>query len=577
MAEWTIQGETGKTLNASVRAFSSLDPTSAKVIFRSLEVDVFSFALEVDDFTVTTNIPELEQSVTLFRDGARFFSGTVTNVRASVRGNSQVIQIDVSGPWWLAEHTTLQFGATDGTGQTSVRPTANWSTGTNLKTAIEGIIDRAIDYGVNWQRGTVSSYFAIPAITLNQMSVAQALAETVRLVPDAMTWIDYSTTPPTINVTRRGSATTRSLALGTDDIVSYEVNPVLQLKVDQVVIPYVTRAANGRTMWQQQSSGTAAAGKSGITVVSGPELDTFLPKDGYDSVQVRTISTGATSGAFIDLVNSSNDEIIRLRQNYGSQWYGGSVVGTNGYQAQFAVGGGETVPYHGSPPSSSATPVLFPPGVRTFRDENGATVSGHVFYPNFLLPDWFIKQYGVKKITVTYCIYVILDWKVGQHSPNIPGLMEFASDAAYLFNYFNIFGSTYGKRSIYWKTIKADSYLSSQAFPSLTTVYKAGDYSFVAPPANFAANLLAAQNWIPYEGRIEIVADEVGTTRYRGCKVNATGSVAAHATMGALVESEELDIMSGVTTISLGAPPRIDYRTFMDKIRHTPQNNIVYS
>jgi hypothetical protein len=42
------------------------------------------------------------------------------------------------------------------------------------------------------------------------------------------------------------------------------------------------------------------------------------------------------------------------------------------------------------------------------------------------------------------------------------------------------------------------------------------------------------------------------------------------------VAAESLDIKSGTTTISLGQPPRYDYRTLVDRIRKTSQDNIVY-
>jgi hypothetical protein len=46
--------------------------------------------------------------------------------------------------------------------------------------------------------------------------------------------------------------------------------------------------------------------------------------------------------------------------------------------------------------------------------------------------------------------------------------------------------------------------------------------------------------------------------------------------MGALVAEESINIATGQTTITLGTPPRLDYRTFVDRIRKTAQDNIVY-
>ena len=106
--------------------------------------------------------------------------------------------------------------------------------------------------------------------------------------------------------------------------------------------------------------------------------------------------------------------------------------------------------------------------------------------------------------------------------------------------------------------------------------YTNSDYSFINPPAGLADFLRSTQNWIPYEGAITLEEEDVGATRYRGNKINLINSIPAYSTMGALVSGESLEIESGRTTINLGAPARNDYRTLVDKIRKTSQDNIVY-
>jgi hypothetical protein len=114
--------------------------------------------------------------------------------------------------------------------------------------------------------------------------------------------------------------------------------------------------------------------------------------------------------------------------------------------------------------------------------------------------------------------------------------------------------------------------------------FKAGDYSFINPPADLAANLLSAQNFIPYEGRVTIVEDSVSVSsnpninlRFIGTTVSISNSLPEYATMQAMVVGESIDIRSGETTLTLGTPPRLDYRTFVDRIRKTPQDNIVFT
>jgi hypothetical protein len=70
--------------------------------------------------------------------------------------------------------------------------------------------------------------------------------------------------------------------------------------------------------------------------------------------------------------------------------------------------------------------------------------------------------------------------------------------------------------------------------------------------------------------------DEAGAIRYRGKKLSIANSLASHASIAALVSSESIDIQTGQTIIEIGASPRIDYRTLVDRIRKTSQDNIVY-
>jgi hypothetical protein len=110
--------------------------------------------------------------------------------------------------------------------------------GTNLQTAIQTAINRCVTLCVpiaNIAGGSsVATYFTVPRVTLNQSTCAQVISELVRLVPDTMVYFDYTTSTPTMQVTRRGVATTRTLTLGTDPVESIDVQPIYEMKVDRV-------------------------------------------------------------------------------------------------------------------------------------------------------------------------------------------------------------------------------------------------------------------------------------------------------------------------------------------------------
>ena len=96
---WTIKGESGKEFNATIRSLESAAIDSAKLNFKSLDSDTLTFTITPQSITSAT-IPELRQEMTLYRDGAQFFVGHVTDVRTMISSGGQQVQITVSGPWW---------------------------------------------------------------------------------------------------------------------------------------------------------------------------------------------------------------------------------------------------------------------------------------------------------------------------------------------------------------------------------------------------------------------------------------------------------------------------------------------
>jgi len=645
MIAWTIKGEAGKTFDATVRSLEVAQIDSAQVAFKSLAEDTFTFTISPQAITSAT-IPELKQSMTLYRAGVQFFHGTVTNVRNAINSESQQVQVTVSGPWWWMERIGFTTNIQDGTGVTGDRLSAVFgsaSAGQDLRTSIHSVIDRCAALGVPVATTAAGSNCAtmttFPRITLNQSTCGQVLSELVRLVPDTMVWFDYSVTPARLYVERRTvTAGAITFNAATDPITSIDINPIIELQVSEVKLPYVTRATNGRTVFQSQSAGSGSSETRQVLTISGPELDTFLPNDLFDNVLIKVSTLSEAIG-------------YSMASGFISK-YGYNPVNTSGTTFTsvnyWANGGGLTINTYQILASSSNvagyTPVLF-----------GSDNKGN---PS----DWMIKQAGLIETQVTGGIWMQdpvsnTDWtkrialntafgvgdiykydgtyyNTGRNfedngptiwlAPNAvatayttrnPGLTQGSTNTTTRIQYdvggsppyFNdgyigqqISFTAYKKYETYEATVTVTDYNSATKTFTHTPLrsgyvagtggwvsrpyiilpdpvyYRSADYSFIFPPAGLAAFLQGAQSWLPYEGSINLVQEDVGGTRYRGNRINITNSLPAFTSMGALVESETLDIKTGSTTINLGCPPRNDYRTIVDKIRKTSQDNIVY-
>lgn len=562
MIAWTIKGEAGKAFDATVRSLEAASIESAKVAFNSLADDTFTFSISPEAIPSAT-IPELKQQITLYREGVQFFVGTVTNVRSNIDSSSQQVQITVSGPWWWMERIGFTTNLQDGMGNTGERLSAVFAAsdtlGQDLKTSIESAINRAVVLGVpiaNIAGGSsVAAMTVFPRITLNQSTIGQVLSELVRLVPDTMVYFDYTTSPVKLHVVRRPTATQITFDASADPITSIDINPIIDLEVSRVDLPYVTRSSDGRTVFQNQTSGTSTNEKRQVLTMSGPELDTFLPNYKYDSVNLTVVDK--SSAAMLTVVKKAIN-ITNLPCYFGPDswllWNTRPSFGTGTY--------------------ASSTNVSIQPNWLTNSSGSVLDSSWKVLTTS-TIPTWLTTPTIDAKLNA----YLIFQWTYddgnGTTSTSPPQTyLDLTSTWASYSGYEGYQAYYYNPRVL----VRYAKILMDVKATQTTggTVYAPSDYSFIFPPTGLSAFLVSAQNWLPYEGSINLVSEDVGATRYRGCKINISNSSSSFASMGALVASEVLDIQNGSTTINLGPAPRNDYRTIVDKIRKTSQDNIVY-
>ena len=565
---WTIAGETGKAFNATARSLSTAAIDSARLDFKSLEPDTLTFTITPQSLTSAT-IPELRQEMILYRDGVQYFVGHVTDVRTMINSGMQQSQITVSGPWWWLEKIPFTSVIADGTGVSQERISYVFGTasaGQNLKTSIEAAINRAAALGAPIatiaQGSSVDAMFTVPRITLNQSTCGQVISELVRICPDTMAWFDYSTKPVRIRVGRRGVVSATSLDVNTSPITSIDINPVIDLEVSQVVLPYVDRNTQGRTRFQVQTAGTNVATKRQIITVSGPELDTFLPNDLFDS-QTISVTTNFASHAYT--LDASLKQVATR--------YGFASLPVSAILTYYLLYDRRASTISGSEPNATASNWFV--GGNNLSNKSGTILTGYKIITSSDPLNWV----GINVVDATlygqFFYYHVFD-SFGSRTTN--PYPAWATEAGFVRVATGFEGTSYYANNITLATkpfsfnVKATNSISGTS----QTFYRPADYSFIAPPADLAANLLAAQNWIPYEGSIQLEQEDVGGVRYRGTKVNISNSLPAFSTMGALVSGESLEIETGRTTVNLGAPARNDYRTLVDKIRKTSQDNIVY-
>lgn len=644
MAFWELSGESGKTLGADKVSLESLGIPDGNLRMGSLEIDRLSFS-QVFDSTADVSGPELGQVVELWRDSNRFFKGHCTQrrTRDTVTGGLQIDTI-ISGPWWWMDQTPLSGDLNDQTGDSKERISFALDTG-DLKAHITTLINRAITLGVPIAVGSIENCFHIPQITLKQMSCADAIAELLRWVPDCMAWIDYSPATPTFNMGRRSTASVETLTVGQEPCMSIDVNPRFELETDQVVVTYVKRATDGRTVYAEQISGhegTAQAalalsidlaadasasddayngleitiesgtgsgqtrtindydgtnkratvdvawttnpdatsvykvgngnpgtGRRQIITVSGPELDSFLPNDLFDSVE--------SDSADLDTQTGIRDLVYSLSQfseaiDDGMPLTALAVPAATDIIYQWAQNTGDLPGSGGSSYNLVKTSYLN-------IDGSNFNPAGKQVFIGPTPPDWLKSQLGLVEIRLSgRWAYDFLQQSVVFGSSTTYSLPSWAShlptNTSVYLGYTGSNSTNYETHRLFEGTWETTAWVAD-SIPS-GTIYRDADYDFISPPAGLAEALQTTQSFQPYAGEIGIAEEELGVTRYRGKVINLNGALPEHATMKALVQAVDLDTATGRSSIILGTPQRLTYQGLVNRFRRTASDNIVY-
>jgi hypothetical protein len=598
---WTIKGEAGKAFVATEVTLASQSISGAVVEFRSLEADTLTLDYQLANYVTEDNLPELRQSVTLFRDGTRYFTGTVTSASPKISAASQTLRIVVSGPWWWLERIPMVTPQLDAEGNSMERPMyvfGEFATGGDMALYLQHAIDRSISLGAPMTRGTIAASFDVPRITLSQQMCGDVISELVRLIPDTVVWFDYSLYDyqfhPAMTIGRRihmGAPETRTLTVGTSELTEIDVEPIIELEVSQVKVPYITRhATTGETQFATQDYGSASTGKVEVLPMSGPELVDFLPNDQLDTLKIEYVYDTDTAGLLAAVKwiiypgwYAMAEEIDDAGGGDDGTTYGLSV-------ANVGIGAGAVCNRNLSSGTSGGTTETFADAYTYTQAAFPADMKIVSFEENQQPPQWAIDDFGLVKYYPSHIWwwdgnlaaggppwyeqfrrYAIMDnteWSIGRHSTANTSI-----DISGFGNYMIGIWIVDYKASV-WLCPTAN--VPDADADGNRILIRGADFTFASPPTDFAKNLLAAQNWIPYQGTIRLSSADVGGTRYRGTKMNVIGSLSTMTDMEALVASETVNIAEGSTEITLGQAPRLDFIEFASRVRRTPQDNTNY-
>ncbi len=485
--EWTIIGQAGKTVDDSERTLAELHAEGAVVNFRSLAADTLEWGVWLASLAEAagTLLPDLGQTITLLRNGSRFFTGIVTGRDPDLSATTFGWRITVSGPWWWLQQLVLSSHVEDQAGDESERAVYVFPTG-SPRTHLIALIARAIEQGAPIAEGSIAGAFSVPRLSLSDMPIGEAAASLMRWLADGIVYFDYTEDDgahPALCMQRRGAAETVTITPAAV-MPRVRIKPRLDLKVEEVKVFSAKRETIDlirATVWGSQ---TAGASSSGLpvrqpVVVSGPEkIWDVLPQDFTDSVTVRSAPVMVSSEIPAAMLWRYDE---RLRSsgavpNFTSvglweepEFYFGYKFGITGTETRITDAEGNPVPTTFTHYLTSGEPRDWwtKDGIEHVRSRVTATISTYAitdqddFEPT--VPKWFELMGG------NYTSYLI---------PNSPPPAR--------------------RKHVWWTTVSVSVPLVKTSCTADMVLIRAEDYAFVQPPAGLADNLLATQNWLPY-------------------------------------------------------------------------------
>ena len=472
-------------------------------------------------------------------------------------GTSEGYAIDIIDAWADLEETIYQenWQAYTDTGSGFVEGTHAMArallgfdaSGDPLDTAafITEVIGYANSVDIAIQIGGVPTGTTMVPREVSNAFCAELISEALAYHPDWMTWIDYSTTPPTLHFVDRASATARSFPVdGTGDVAGFEIVRRDDLKPVRVII-------------QAETSG----GISGLTPYRGLVVDMYppaadpgpdpIPTEGPGVLVATLPGSGSTSGN-----PGTSPSLTTTKARIKTRAIPTSTSAAKAWlkikykhladlaDTDFNVTGFTR---------TLVTPdVADPDPVDVANPPPTPTVVGDV--PNELIDgqitDWMQAMVGrvriVPEITPSGTETEAERLLINRPLPPVTVLATDKSTGTYS----NITSITYGSPP------------SGPAIQAGTVLEVAEDY-------------YNALNQNTYEGSLTLRADDIPTDRQIGCAINVSGGLTEWATMRALCNRVAWDLQTARVTIGFG-PPRWrtwgDYVATMDALRRGAGN-----
>ena len=559
---WTIIGEEGATIDATELQLPDLRAEGLEIMFRRMAVSTATWTVWLRNVAeIPIYVPDLRQRISIYLNGDRFFTGWVTGRQPLHDAGRLGYAITVSDAWYFLENTPISSPVEDGAGDESERPVYLLAKG-DLKADISSVAARAITVGMPVELGGMADCFDVPRLSLRQGSYADGLSDLMAFLADGSLFLDHGGVGESkIRLSRRDTAGTIDVVVGTAVITEMNLKPRVDLEVEEMKITYATRKTSGSkrvTGFETLSAGTATSTlpTRGLVAVSGPEVNLTLPQDLTDSVVVKSAAfgTGEQVGAALAIWH----DLLKAGE--------ASLSGVMVYTSQ------ETDEITGASTSWPDDPML----IVTDPEGNDIDLANWPYYlTKGEIKDWFEKD-GIEAINARVTAKVASSVILPNDDP-VPETPKWARVlGAQDSRHFVMAAGELATRYVWQASVSAVVPLVKTLWAEDTTLIRQEDWGWFHPPEDLADNLLATQNWMPWEGRVGVIQETLEHGNPVGEVLNVTNWVPETATMRAIISACSIRPRTGLVTYDVGPPARHSFLDLVNRFRQSGSDNIYW-
>ena len=508
------------------------------------EISIPSAAFDDDDLFAFESLVTLKRYPSVDSAGlptgtpVKWFVGVCVKTPRTGRPNAEGMDYVFHGVAWYAlanivyqQNWTMFAGGTAVTApQSRVNLFANLA-GALIKTdaQITDALTWALGSTALFQAGSLPAGIYVPTEQGTDLTCAEVIKRALRWHPDAVTWVDYTTTPPTLNIGLRSALTPLNLAVAglpasELDIVARNdlVHPVVSIKFSQV------NTVNGQQTLAQLT-------QKYPTMASEDQLRALILSVDLAGVKSSFLQQAVTVAALPN-TGLTNAQMAAWFTAHCPELADGSVDPTS-------------LTY------DTGTPLT----IVAINDDGTAAGTtdpiSHVFTP--------AAVYGAELLDGA-----IADW-MQVHSQLVLVTANFSYKQSSKDAAGNPVDHNLTKRAFQVKVLSTDA--NTGTYKSLGTTVP-GD----SVPTNLAQNFYSALAQLQYEGAFALEEAEVGTGGgpFSGRSLNLTGGRTEWATMAAMIHTVVEDLATGRTTLRFGPHTYLSPADFIAHLRATRQRVI---